>query len=371
MRREHDTYRSGRRFFVFGAVACLGALLASAATNAYAQETAEADLIRQAGPTVVFGGPGGGLGDVLKSVLADFTAKTGIQVQYFTGQSADVYGRMLAERGRSSLDIYFANATNEARGIEDGLFQPLDPKIVTNLADLYDIARVRDDLAVRLYFSNLGLVYNKKLFAEKKVPAPSTWEDMWAPGSAGHVIMGDTTSGYTVLYIAYLNKVLGGEEADPTKAIDYIAERKSRLLAVVRTAPERSQLMASGNAWMNLDAGLSGIWDTKQNPDLAFVTPKEGGPLHWNSLALLKGAPNPIGAQLLIKYMLGPDAQAKLARETFVGPANKNVTLDADLAAIVPYGPENIKRFVALDDGAVAKSINRYRQLWDAKVAAR
>jgi len=353
--------------------AALGAalpLFAGSRFSAFAQGAGDdkAAQIKAAGKSLVFAAPGGDLGKILKAILADFTKETGIRVSYLEGPLLDLYGRIKAERSRPSIDVYVASSVTEVKGIQESIYTPLDPRIVTNLAKVSDLGRAANGMGVRMGFTNLGILYNRKLLEANNVAPPRRWEDIWSQAIAGHPILGDTTSFYTVLYIAYLTKQLGGSEANPQPGIDYLAQRKSKLLAVVRTYPERMQMLNSGQAWLTVDVGMTSLPETKRNADLAFVTPEDGSPLFWNTYTAVKGSPNPIGAQLLINYLISDETQARLARESFLGPVSSSVKLDDALAKAIPYG-ERLARMAPLDNGAIGDAINTYRDLWNAKMA--
>jgi putative spermidine/putrescine transport system substrate-binding protein len=275
---------------------------------------------------------------------------------------------MKVEQQRPSIDIYYSSPITEIRGMEEGLYAPLDPAIVTNLSRLYDVARLPKNLGVRIELTDVGILYNKKIYDEKKIPHPRTWADIWHPAVAGHVILGDTSSFYTVSYIAFLNKMMGGKEDDPTPAIKHIASQKQKLLAIVRTYPERIQFLTTGQAWLTVDGGETSLPEIEKNPDLGFVSPREGAPLFWHSLHVVKGAPNPIGAQLLINFMISEDVQAEFAKKGFMGPVNKAVKLSPEMARMVPYGPEGVARLTELNNLAISQSLEKYRQEWAARV---
>jgi putative spermidine/putrescine transport system substrate-binding protein len=333
--------------------------------------SAQKALIDQASKTVVFAGPGGELGEAYKRIFADFTKETGITVTYLPGGVLDLFGRMAAERRRPSIDVYLSNGPSEARGASDGLYQQLDTKIVTALSEVYDLARVTDDMGVRFNFTNIGILYNKQKYMENNVPVPKIWADIWNPAVAGHVILSDPSGFASTLYIAYVNKKQGGSEGDPTAGIEYLATQKSKLLAIVRTSPERLQLMLAGQAWLTVDNGGSAIPETKKNPNFGFVSPEDGWPLFWNGLHAVKDGPNPIGAQLLINYMIGAGAQTKFANEVWVGPVNKNAKMSPELMQVAPDLSKGVSHFVLLDQKAIGDAYNAYRDIWNAKMNAK
>lgn len=351
-------------------LAVAGLLIMMSAASAGAQGDMRA-LIDKAGKSVVFAGPGGGNGETLKSLFADFTKDTGIRVDYLAGPVQDLYGRIKVERNQPTIDVYYSSPVTEVKGIEEGIYQPLDPGIVPNIAQLYDMARLPNNLGVRFTLTAMGILYNKKAYQQNNIPFPQTWDDLWNPKAGGHIILGDTSSFYTVMYIAYLTKRLGGTEADPTPGIKYIADQKDKLLAIVRTYPQRVQFLATGQAWATVDGGGSSLPEVHKNADLGFVSPAQGAPLYFQGLHVVKGARNPIGAQLLINYLISEPVQRRLAMESYIGPVNKTVKLDDNFARLVPYGPDAVAKLTVLDSVAISNALDKYRTEWDARVSAK
>lgn len=366
--RDHHAMGSATRLLAVGLL-MLG-LLAPVSARAQDSGIDKAQAAR-AGKTLVFAGSGGGLGDTLKKIMADFTDQTGIRVNYLAGPLLDLYGRIRAERNRPSIDVYFSSSVSEAKGVEEALFAPLDPRMVPNLQYVVDASRVKDNLGVRLSFTDLGIIYNKKALAERGMKPIEVWEDVWADNLKGHVIIGDTTSFYTVLYLALMNQKLGGKESDPTRGVDYVAARKPNLLAVVRTYPERIHMLTTGQAWATFDVGMTSIPEVVKHKDLAYVSPRDGSALFWNSLHAVKGSPNPVGAQILINYLIGEPAQTRWANESFVSPVNKGASLPPEIAQLVPDFVRDKDRLVTLDNGIIGDSLNKYRELWDKSMAPR
>jgi putative spermidine/putrescine transport system substrate-binding protein len=262
-----------------------------------------------------------------------------------------------------------ANGPAEAQGQVDGLYQKLDPKIVISLPEVHDVARVKNDMGVRFMFTNIGLFYNKKKYAENNIPAPKVWDDLWAPGVAGRVILSPPSGFSAALYIAYVNKVRGGREDDPTRGIEYIASQKSKLLAIVRTAPEREAMMAGGQAWITPLDGASVIPQTMRNPDYGFVLPEDGVLLSWNAACVVKDCPNPIGANLLVNYMISAKSQEEFSAAAYLAPANKNAKMKPEVAQLAPNLSQDISKLMVIDQALMGASINKYREVWDAKMS--
>jgi ABC-type Fe3+ transport system substrate-binding protein len=113
---------------------------------------------------------------------------------------------------------------------------------------------------------------------------------------------------------------------------------------------------------------LSSFPEIRKNPNLGYVVPTEGSPMQSYGLHVVKSARNPIGAQLLINFLLSDPIQSRLAQEIFTTPVNKHTKLDEEISKLVPFGPEGLKKFVALDNTAIAANYGKYREQFNAKI---
>jgi putative spermidine/putrescine transport system substrate-binding protein len=231
---------------------------------------------------------------------------------------------------------------------------------------------VSNDLGVRLILYNLGLMYNPTIYKQKNIPAPTTWDDFWNPALNGHIVLSGPPGYYPSLYIAYESALHGGSESNPAPGIDYIAQHKSQLLGVVNDLTTQLQLAASGQAWIQIQAGITALPLVKSDPTrYGYVAPIQNGAiLGWNGLHAVKNSPNPIGAQMFINFLLSPAAQVVLAQNLSVGPVNNKVNLSSDLANVVPYrGNPLIAHAQVFDAAKINASLQTYQDDWLAKMS--
>ena len=79
----------------------------------------------------------------------------------------------------------------QEQAIRAGVLDRLDPNVVTNLKDIYDIAKRKDGYGPAMIFYSIGIAYNTQKYAEAGIAAPVSWADLWDPRLAGKVIAPD------------------------------------------------------------------------------------------------------------------------------------------------------------------------------------
>ncbi len=153
--------------------ALCAALVLGLARNAAADET-----------ELVFAGWGGTLGQALKSaVIPGFEKQHGVKVIYLTQETVNMVARLKAQAARPQVDVVAGTDASHSIGRRQGLFEKLDPAAFANFADLYPFAITADGVGVMFGIQALGLEYDTKVFQEKGWPAPSSWNDLWDPGT--------------------------------------------------------------------------------------------------------------------------------------------------------------------------------------------
>jgi putative spermidine/putrescine transport system substrate-binding protein len=298
-----------------------------------------------------------------------FTKETGISVVYNAGLGAPLLTQLELQKNSPSVDLYFGNPITVPIGVAQGLFTPINPKIVTNLKDVYPIARLPHNNGVIVAFTDLGMLYNATAFAANGIPAPKKWGDMWGPLLKGKVLLGvPPTDSYTLWYTAFLTQELGGNVANPSAGINFISEHKAWIQNFVSSPALQTAYMETGQAWIVPTSAVVADSLVASNPTFKFAVPASGSPLYWNSVEIVKNSPNPIGAQLLLNFMLSNYFQRGFAVGAYEGPVNKFTKLPKSVASEVPYGPKAVSKLISLNQNKVSNSSSLYGSLWNAEV---
>lgn len=289
----------------------------------------------QAPATVVVAGYTGSFEKGLESsVIPAFERTCNCHVTYVPGASTDTNAKLQAERAHPQIDVAIVDEGPQAQAAGLGLFAPLDPKVVTNLKDVYPVAKLPNNVGVAIGLVAIGLAYNTKVFQDNHWAPMRSWHDLERPELKGKLVLPSITQTYGIMLLIMEAKLNGGSESniDPGfAAMKKLAPYTVNFDKTADVSPYFLQNQAVASVWGNsrtntLRAGGFPI---------EFVYPKEGAGALLATANLVKGAPNPTLAQQFINFLLEPQTQVTNAQTVFFGPTNSRTKLPANLASIV------------------------------------
>lgn len=163
-----------------------------------------------------------------------------------------------------------------------------------------------------------GFAFN----ASKLNFTPTSWNDLWRPELKGRVVVLDDAR--EMLGVALL--ALGYDRNDTTQAHlleahDKLVELAPSMIRIDAQTPEKALL--DGDAWAGVMYNGNAVLAARENPDISFLYPQEGGNIWFDNLAVPKGAPHPDAAHAFINYVLEPKAGALITRDFPYGNPNR------------------------------------------------
>jgi iron(III) transport system substrate-binding protein len=288
----------------------LGGLLAGAATAALApalraQGTATADnpqidleAARSEGPVTLYTSLDT---KILDSIIASFTEKYGINVEYFRGGSADVTSKVLAEADAGRLQADIVDASDVAALMlmkERGILKPYrSPATETVPADLRD----PDDFWVADRLTQAVIQYNTK---ELGANPPASWQDLTAPEYKGRLVFFSSSNGDGAPRLYTLAQHFGWELLEQLAANEPLRVQTPQLVTQVLESGERGAAFATND---NI------AWRSKlEGKPTDFVYPPEGVPTELGAVGLIEGSSRPNAAMLFYDWWMGDEGQALL-----------------------------------------------------------
>jgi iron(III) transport system substrate-binding protein len=279
------------------------ALLASAIAPASAQDASWDAVVaaaKQEGKVVLYNMSAGA--PYFQAVIKSFEKTYGISVESLDLRASELVERIRTEQsaGRFLGDTEMVSTTMIEEQLKNGDFiQKLPP--IPNAANLRPPFKTTD-YGVPVYVQPMGILINTRLVKDADVPA--SWNDLTDPKWKGKLLSDDMRplgSGNTLF--AILQKTMGAEFNEK------LAEQK---LVFSRDMRNDARRIARGEYPIYVTQVFALASDLKGLP-VKVVIPREGAPYAQMDMAMLKSAPHPNAARLLMQHFLSVDAQLSYA----------------------------------------------------------
>ncbi|MBB6167796.1 polyamine ABC transporter substrate-binding protein [Chelatococcus composti] len=272
-------------------------------------------------------------------MLEDFTKETGIKVVYDTYDNNEIVETKLLA-GKSGYDIVVPSGPFLQRLINAGIFQKLDKSKIPNLqyvwpevAERLQVFDPGNEHAVNYMWGTTGIGINVDKVKERLGDIPlNTWDIVLKPELSAKlkdcgIHMLDAPEDIMPGVLSYL-----GLNPDSKDAKDF--QKAADLLVKVRGNIQKFHSSEYINALANGDicvaVGYSGdilqakarAEEAKNGVNIAYIIPKEGALMWFDSMAIPADAPHPEEAHAFINFMMKPEVAA--ANSNFVAYANGN-----------------------------------------------
>ena len=260
-------------------------------------------------------------------VIAEFKRLTGIQITYTQFDTNESLYSILAGGG-GNYDVIIPSDYMIERLIAEDRLQKLDFARIPNYKYIpegnkglfFDPA---DEYSVPYTYGMVGLIYNTTIVEE---PVDS-WRALWDERYNGNILMFDNPRDAFGIAQFILGQDANTEDpADWRAAAELLKEQRPVVQQYVMD--QVFDLMEDGEA--ALTPYYCGDFNLmhENNPDLAFVYPKEGTNYFYDSMCIPKGAANAAAAELFINFMLEPEVA--LANANMICYASPHTAVLAD-----------------------------------------
>lgn len=244
-----------------------------------------------------------------ESVNDKFEEETGIKVVYAEfDNNESMYATL--KNGAAKYDVIIPSDYMISRLIAEDMVEPLDFDNIPNYQYIMDkfkgLAFDPDNkYSVPYTWGIIGLLYNTKYVTE----TPDSWNALWDDRYAQKSLMYNNPRDALGITL-----IKNGEDVNSTdkevldKAAADLKELKGKLQQLVDD--EIFNLMESGSAYITPAFGGDALTMMDENPDLAYVIPKEGTNFFVDAMCVVKGSVNKEAAEKYINFMCREDIAA-------------------------------------------------------------
>ncbi|HYC37235.1 MAG TPA: ABC transporter substrate-binding protein [Usitatibacter sp.] len=270
-----------------------------------------------------------------KHVIASFEKKYNVKVRVTTDTSVAALAKVEAQKANPQTDVISTTPQSHPLAISKGLVAKVDASKVPNLKHLVPLARDKNGYGPSYAIATLGIMYNPKVYQERGIPPPKSWNDLLDPRVKGRMGMNSMTNSWGMEFLIGLARANGGDE----KNVD-VAFRKLQALgndlAIGKAPAQIDELMQQQAIWVASHGWNRYIPLKNKGAPVAWVDPVEGPIADLNYMDIVAGAPHPKLAHAFLDHLLSEEVQYSIAKELGFGPVNANVKLPPDIAAKVP-----------------------------------
>jgi iron(III) transport system substrate-binding protein len=278
----------------------------------------------------------------IEPVFEDFTAATGIEVRFTTGNDPELRERLLAEGENTPADVVMtADAANIELSAEAGALASVESDILTETIP-EELRSERNDWFTLSQRARV-IIHS----TERVDDPPTTYADVGDPQWDGRICLRPSTHPYTQSLVASL-VIAEGEE----RATEIVQSWVDNDPLYINSDTDIYKAVADGEC----DVAIANTYYLgrllTEDPDfpVAIVWPEQdgrGAHVNVSTAAVTANAPNPENALALIEW-LATDGQQQFADANFEFPADPSLEpneivaswgeFEADLAAVRQLG---------------------------------
>jgi iron(III) transport system substrate-binding protein len=247
---------------------------------------------------------GGSMEDHMVATVDKFQKQTGIKVQAIRLSSGEIVGRVRAEKNNPKASIWFGGPADAfVQASNEGLLENYSSPEAANIPAKF---KDKNGAWTGIYFSHLGFASNQKLLKEKKVKAPTSWNDLLKPKFKGQISMADPrTSGTAYTALATVTQIMG-----EAKGLKYMKALNKNIRSYEKSGSAPARMAGQGEVMVGIVYLNDALTFKKEGfSDLVMTSPKEGTGVQLGAVAILKGGPDQKAARIFIDWALGVEAQ--------------------------------------------------------------
>ena len=287
----------------------------------------------------------------------------------FSEQHEDVEVELAPYSGVSELEGMQDDPTIDVANLDDflvylasdGLFMDLDPNIVTNETDQYDLAQYDLDYAANSYLYRYALAVNHD---EHDPSAIQSYGDLWDPQYAGEISINTDWSVIMLL----LSMGVGGDARNMDPLWEELPALSENVEVFYENFTDPQQYLAQGqstiSSWFD---GRTNFLAEEGVPVTFHIPPEDGAVAGRGSLVVMENTEHPELSQELVNYALSPEAQQGYAQDLYYGPVNAKTELDPELQDIVATEEDFTELFVP-EWEYIMDNVEMWRENWNANI---
>jgi thiamine transport system substrate-binding protein len=303
---------------------------------------------------------------VSDDVLADFTARTGVEVEILrAGDAGAMVNQAILTKDNPLADVMFGiDNTFLSRALDEGIFEEYRPAGLDRVPDALELDP--NGRVTPIDFGDVCLNYDRAAFDELGIPVPETLVDLTDPVYRGRLVVENPATSSPGLAFLMATVATFGEDGDYTW-LDFWADLRENEVLVTSGWEE-----AYFSAFTPYGGDRPLVVSYASSPPAEVIFAEEpldeaptgvitGGCFRQIEFAgILTGTEKRDAAAQFIDFMLGVEFQEDIPLNMFVFPANQDAALPPAFVehTQVPEDP------AVLDPAVIDANRERWIEAW-------
>ncbi len=261
-----------------------------------------------------------------------------------TSGNSDRLNKIMAQRKNPEIDVALMTDIFAALGNKQGVFEKINPKVVTNLKNLYKFAKNGEGYGPCYSVVRYGIIYDASMV---KVP-PKSYKDLFSGKYNGQLSLPDMASTAGPYLLVTLAQKSGGSATNVEPGFKLLKANKDNVKQWYLTSSDVQTAFSTGEISVAVFMDMNMPTLKKAGLNVKWVDPKEGDFSAAATINVIKDCKNPELAQLFVNYFLSDAVQSQIADRMNEAPTNKNAKMSAEKQEYLAYGQKamsSLKKF--------------------------
>jgi len=297
-----------------------------------------------------------------------------VKITPWLSSASDTYVKVktayMVDPTRPITNLMHTNATWNAQGTLDDVWQPLNLDNIPNAKDIPPQYIAKGNLGIAFSFSPMALCYNTSRVKSR----PTSWNDLWInPAFKGKT----TTLDYQWIMngLVMAARLHGGSERNAEPGWKILIQHADQWATIAASNAQETDLLVSGTVHLFVHyAANIYTWQQGGGP-FGISIPAEGMPITETYLNIVKGTTPQQKAvcEDVINWLLEPRWLAKYAQVTRYVPTSERAfqLLPDSVKTLAAYRRDNLAKVQRVDWAAIAENDADWRKRWDEEVKPR
>lgn len=276
-----------------------------------------------------------------------------------TSGNSDRLNKITAQKNSPEIDVALMTDIFAALGNEKGLFEKIDPKVVTNINNLYDFAKNSDGFGPSYSVVRYGIIYDADTVKEP----PKSYKDLFNGKYNGQISLPDMASTAGPYLLATLAEKSGGSATNVDPGFEVLKANKDNVKQWYLASSDVQKAFSTGEIGVSVFMDMNMPSLKKAGLNVKWVDPEEGDFSAAATVNVIKNSKNPELAQLFVNYLLSDEVQNQIADKLNEAPTNKNAKMSDEKKEYLAYGEKAMNSLKKFD----WKYINSNKAAWIEK----